>query len=38
MTTITDTDLLAQTVTMTGDMRRNADCLLASNRPETTGG
>ena len=25
MTTITDTDLLAQTVTMTGDMRRNAD-------------
>ena len=23
--TITDTDLLAQTVTMTGDMRRNAD-------------
>ena len=25
MTTITDTDLLAQTVTMTGDMRRNFD-------------
>jgi len=25
MTTITDTDLLAQTVTMTDDMRRNAD-------------
>ena len=25
MTTITDTDLLAQTVAMTDDMRRNAD-------------